>query len=590
MKTFTLLVLGMLISIELLAQGTNLPLGNPAYHILDRLEIKSGQLTPYHSSLKYYTRGAATRFASRVDTMNLPNFTELDQADIEYIYRDNNEWLVPTKFYTTLAGQREKVEGRETLTQTEACLQDPRYVRCDKPILKYFYRTPANFLEVNDKFFHLRVNPILNLNVANANEDPNLLFFNQRGVELRAGVDDRVYFYFNILETQGRFPQYVNERIERDRALPGNGLYKDFSSNLFGAGQAYDFLNSQGYLGFNFTRHIGAQFGYGRHFIGNGYRSLLMSDFSNNYLYFKLNWNVWRFQYQNIFTELSALSANASPGDNIVPKKYMAAHHLSFNVTENLNIGLFEAVVFSRNDGFELKYLNPIILYRTVEQAFGSPDNVLIGIDGKWNLFNRFQLYGQLMLDEFKLDELIVEPNGWWANKFGIQAGVKYIDALGIDHFDLQAELNRVRPYTYTHRDSVTSYAHYNQPLAHPLGANFNEMLFIARYQPIHKLTLEARFIAADLGEDTRNENWGNNVLLPHTTRVQDFGNEIGQGVGADIFIAGVDVSYQIWHNIFLDVNYFYRRKNSDNPALSNSVSFFGGGLRMNIARQRFDF
>ncbi len=317
MKTFTLFILGLLISIELLAQGSNLPLGNPAYHILDRLEIKSGQLTPYHSSLKYYTRGAATRFASMVDTMNLPNFTELDQADIEYIYRDNNEWLVPTKFYTTLAGEREKIEGEETLTQTEACLQDPRFERCDKPILKYFYRTPANFLEVNDKFFHLRVNPILNLNVANANEDPSLLFFNQRGVELRAGVDDRVYFYFNILETQGRFPQYVNERIRRDRALPGNGLYKDFSSNLFGEGQAYDFLNSQGYLGFNFTRHIGAQFGYGRHFIGNGYRSLLMSDFSNNYLYFKLNWNVWRFQYQNIFTELSALSANATPGEKI---------------------------------------------------------------------------------------------------------------------------------------------------------------------------------------------------------------------------------------------------------------------------------
>lgn len=590
MKKFTLFLLFANIWLHSFAQGTNLPLGNPAYHILDRLEIKSGQSTPYHSSLKYYTRGAATRYASMLDTMDLPNFTDLDQADIRYIYRDNNEWLVPTEFYTTLAGQREKVSGNETLTQTEACLLDPRYEYCQKPILKYFYRTPANLLEVNDKFFHLRLNPIVNFQVANANEDPSLLFFNQRGVELRAGVDDRVYFYFNILETQARFPQYVNERIQRDRALPGNGLYKDFSSNLFGAGRAYDFLNSQGYLGFNFTKHIGAQFGYGRNVVGNGYRSLLLSDFSNNYVYFKLNWNVWRFQYQNIFTELSAVSANAVRGDNIVPKKYMAAHHLSFNVTDNLNIGLFEAVVFSRNDGFELKYLNPIILYRTVEQAFGSPDNVLIGIDGKWNLFKRVQLYGQLMLDEFKLDELIVERNGWWANKFGIQAGMKYVDALGIDHLDLQAEMNIVRPYTYTHRDSLASYAHYNQPLAHPLGANFREMLLIARYQPIHKLTLETRFIAATVGEDTRTANWGNNVLLPHTTRVQDYGNEIGQGVGADILIAGIDISYQLWHNVFLDVNYFYRRKTSDDPSLSNTVSFFGGGLRMNIARQRWDF
>jgi hypothetical protein len=99
-------------------------------------------------------------------------------------------------------------------------------------------------------------------------------------------------------------------------------------------------------------------------------------------------------------------------------------------------------------------------------------------MDAKWNFLKRFQLYGQLMLDEFVFSELVTNNQGWWANKYGIQAGLKYIDAFGIDHLDLQAEYNQVRPYTYTHRDSSAYYAHYDTPLAHPLGANFKELIF----------------------------------------------------------------------------------------------------------------
>ncbi len=590
MKEFTLLLfITTLFITKSWSQGSNLPLGNPAYPILDRLEIKSGITTPYHSTLKYYTRGAATRYALTLDTTTDITLSKLDQQDLQYIFRDNNEWLVTSKFYTRLASQREKIEGQDSLTQVEVSQLSSYYENSKRPILGWFYRTPANLLEVNDKYFHLRLNPILNLNIAKEQGGDNTLFMNQRGVELRAGVDDRVYFYFSILETQARFPNYVNQRIKRDLAVPGNGFYKEYNNGIFSGGEAYDYLNGQGYVGFNLTRHIGAQFGYGRNFIGDGYRSMLLSDFSHNYLYLKINWNVWKFQYQNIFAELNVLSDRQKPDGAFVPKKYMAAHHLSFNITNNFSIGLYEAVIFSRNNDFELRYLNPIILYRTVEQGLNSSDNVLIGLDGKWNVLHRFQLYGQLMLDEFKFNELTA-GNGWWANKYGIQGGIKYINALGIDHLDLQAEFNRARPYTYTHTDSTASYTHYNQPLAHPLGANFKEMIFLARYQPLHRLTFEARLISANVGEDAPDMNFGNNILLPNVTRVSDYGNELGQGVGADINIIGLDVSYQLFHNVFLDLNYFYRKKDSDDNALDLKTQYIGAGIRANINRQRWDF
>ena len=81
--------------------------------------------------------------------------------------------------------------------------------------------------------------------------------------------------------------------------------------------------------------------------------------------------------------------------------------------------------------------------------------------------------------------------------------GGQLVDAFGVDHLDLRVEFNMARPYTYSHNDTLGSnYSHYNQALAHPLGANFREVLAIVQYQPSKRLQLEARAIRANYGED----------------------------------------------------------------------------------------
>jgi hypothetical protein len=109
---------------------------------------------------------------------------------------------------------------------------------------------------------------------------------------------------------------------------------------------------------------------------------------------------------------------------------------------------------------------------RVAEHQNGSADNAIVGFDAKANIAKTLQIYSQLTLDEFKLSE-VTGGNGWWGNKFGVQMGVKYIDAFKIRNLDLQAEYNVVRPYTYSHSDSVANYTHYNQPLAHPIRSEF---------------------------------------------------------------------------------------------------------------------
>src|SRR5215213_1222689 len=263
----------------------------------------------------------------------------------------------------------------------------------------------------------------------------------------------------------------------------------------------------------------------------------MISTLSNSALFFKINTRIWKINYQNLFMELQ--SAERLGADVLIPKKYAAMHHLDMAITKWLNIGLFEGVVFGREDHFEFSYLNPVIFYRSIEQQNGSYDNAVAGLDAKANVAHRFQFYGQLLLDEFKLSE-IKANRGWWANKYAYQLGAKYIDAFSIKNLDLQLESNRVRPFTYSHRDSVANYTHYNQPLAHPLGANFQEWIGIARYQPAPKWFLQAKAFYITQGKDTGSVSFGGNIFLPNIPpyRTNDFGYSVGSGIESKTALA----------------------------------------------------
>jgi hypothetical protein len=537
-------------------------LHSPSYDILERWSIRAGAQTALHPEIKGFSRKDALDFALAMDTAKIFK-SRMDRADLQYLCNDNNEWLSDTSRL---------------------------YKKNRRGAFNTFYKTPGNFFEVNAPHFTLRANPMLNFHVASASGDSALLFINQRGLEVRATVDKKVFFYTNLLETQARFPDYVRQRIDEYAAIPGAGLYKTYSPRNITLRDAHDYYIANAYIGVNVSKHISLQLGHGTNFIGNGYRSMLLSDVGAPAFYLKLNTRVWKLQYQNLFMELSPETANRKE-ETLIAKKYVAAHYLNYQVTPRIAFGLYEAVVFNRSQHFEFQYLNPIILYRSVEAAIGSPDNVLIGFNARWDVLKRVRLYGQLMLDEFLFSALVnPDDRGWWANKYGIQAGAKYINAFGIDHLDVQAEWNYVRPFTYSHSDSLNSYTHYGQPLAHPLWSNFKEIVGIARYQPLPKLVLSGRVIHANFGENAPGENWGANPLIGYTSRLMDYGNFTGQGVGGTLNIVGLDLSWQLYHNVFIDFRYLQRRKNSEDNARDLNTRTIGIGIRMNVFPQNFDF
>ena len=75
-------------------------------------------------------------------------------------------------------------------------------------------------------------------------------------------------------------------------------------------------------------------------------------------------------------------------------QKYASLHQLNVEVLPNLDLGIFETVVFQRNDslGYPTGFgpeLYPLIFYRSVEWGLGSPDNVLLGLLWKWTFLQQ---------------------------------------------------------------------------------------------------------------------------------------------------------------------------------------------------------
>ncbi|TXF90051.1 hypothetical protein FUA23_07365 [Neolewinella aurantiaca] len=575
----------------LVAQGSPLPVEDTeTYDLIRRLSLRYGydgfEQPATDLGLRPTSRGGLVRLAKTYQKIYGDQFSKTDNYRLQRFYDDNNEWLALEPYAATEDPDQASFWSGDDFALKS--VESPLY-RAQDQILNVFYPTPAHMFEVNRPDFYLRFNPVLDFRYGKQQDDTEDYFFNRRGVKLRAGLDDRIFLNFEILETQAGLPNFVRDFRNRFDAVPGAGFNKRYSLDIANVESGTDYLNGQGYLSADITKHVGARLGYGRHFIGDGERSLLLSDFSNNYPYLELNWRIWKFHYRNIFAELTSGPARATASGQPLTKKYMASHYLSINLGRRFTFGLFESVVMSREDGFDLAYLNPIILYRTIEQSVGSPDNAIVGLTGRYRTPFRVELYGQLIIDEFKFDELFSEQRGWWANKFGYQLGARYADAFGLDQLDITVERNYVRPYTYTHR-GLGNYTHFAMPLAHPLGANFKENLLAIEYRPLPRLHLRGRLYLITQGEGTDDLVVGENLNRPNGLREMDFGNEIGQGIGYDNTLISLTAGYELKPNLWLEAEYFSRSKDSDAAANDQETTIINLGVRWNVARQRYEF
>jgi hypothetical protein len=549
------------------AQSSYVPLGSYSIYILDRMEIKQGRLSmpvEFNTTAKAYKRQNIARYADSFD-IAANNLSKQDIFNLNYLRNDNFEY------------------SNSPDTKTKKSFWGTG-----------LYKHKAAFYDVDVPELRLIVNPVAYLKLEYDNARKGLTYINNRGIEIRGNVGSHISFYTQCSDEIQRLNTWNQQYKNQYEVVPGTSFLQNVQTST-GDTTLFNYWMASGYVAFQAGKVFDLQFGHGRNFLGNGYRSMILSDFSPDNLYLRLNTRVWRINYTNIWGEMYDFVPFISRSSTI-KRHYFATTHASINITKRLNIGLVQSVSFQRDSGhasrgYDLQYLNPIIFYKPVENSLNSPDKAIVGMDFKYNFARHVSLYGQFMISEIKTEELF-SGRGWWGNKQAIQLGAKYIDIFNVSNLDLQVEMNQAAPYMYTSFDSKNAYVNFNQNMAHPTGANFREFIGIVRYQPFDKLFITAKGIYNTYGNDTNGSNWGKDIRLSYNSRMQEFGNYIGQGVKTHLYIGELTLSYMFWHNVFVDLQLTYRKtKSRDAPGLFNSETFNGAiALRWNIAPRYCDY
>ena len=215
-----------------------------------------------------------------------------------------------------------------------------------------------------------------------------------------------------------------------------------------------------------------------------------------------------------------------------------------------------------------------------MEQSLGSPDNATIGFAAKFNLWRKWQFYTQVLIDDLNISELQAKTD-YWANRYGLQAGIKGIHLLGIPWLDGQVEYNRIRPYVYQHFNIASAHTHYFQSLGHPYGGNLTEYHLILRYRPAGAWHARLRYTSRQQGVDGVDENYGSNPNISTSQhRFAEYGVLQNQGRLLKTRSLTGHLSYQLWGlDAWLELEGGWRDEGGIQSA------FGMGGLRMALVK-----
>ncbi len=350
---------------------------------------------------------------------------------------------------------------------------------------------------------------------------------------------------------------YVGVTHEKDQL--------DYGINSSGFGQkpavldsspARSFVTPGFVIQYNASKYFNFAAGYDKNFIGEGYYSLFLSDNAANTPFVRSTVKFWKVKYSLLLNHLDNNNSYRTP-DQLKTNKYSATHVISFNPTKWAEFVLFESIIWQSRDslyarGFDVNYLNPVAFFRPIEYQLGSPDNAMLGIGLNLRFAKNFTMYGQIMLDEFLLRELKA-GKGWWANKFGLQGGMKWFNAFNVKGLNLLGEANLVKPYTYSHLSNNLNYGSHYAALAHPWGSNFVQLLFVGQYfDGLHRFVLTGEVGRKGLDKAPQ-ASYGGNIFVPYKYRVQEYGNKLAQGQATDIINGSIQYGYTFSQAIKLE-------------------------------------
>ena len=370
----------------------------------------------------------------------------------------------------------------------------------------------------------IHIKPIIDVSLAAGNNKNKFLYSSREGGSLLL-TGQRLSVSLAAWHNISAFPDMMEKQIDSLQFIPRYG------HNFTKKEALYSWFDARGNINFRPWSFLSLSTGRDKFFIGNGKRSLFLSDNSGAFGYFSTNLKIWHIQYINLVT---FLKDTYTTDNNISYKrKYAVFHYISWNINPSLNVDFFESVVWKNNDsilhrGFDVNYLNPVIFMRPVEYSSGSTDNALIGLGLNIRFLKDMLFYSQFIIDEFYASEFF-KGNGFFTNKYGMQAGIRNYNACS-NKLKWLLEFNMVRPFTFSHYNSLQNYGNQRQPLAHPIGANFAEGLGEINILN-NRIISTARLSFAIIGKDNLSENYGNDIYKNYWNVDDLYGHYLLQGI-----------------------------------------------------------
>lgn len=442
-----------------------------------------------------------------------------------------------------------------------------------------------DLIEINEKNLTFSLSPIITYYDQKAQDDTNYYGKNTRAFMVKGSLGKKVSFYTDFYETQTYFLPYIEETVKRDVIVPGEGGWKDFGDDLRGK----DYNWASGYISFTPNNFLNIQFGHSKHFIGSGYRSVLLSDNSYVYPFAKFSLTKGKFQYTSMFTEFQDYRFIYYFYHY---KKHGTFNYLNYSPLPNVEIGLFEGIIWRTSDDssyvkkFPAMYFLPIPGIREVVYRFNSEQNIILGLNARIGILKHTELYGQFAFDNFK--------DADFNKRYSYQAGFKIYDALwGLsDNIKLftQIEYNYSAPYTYTHEIKHQAYTHYNAPLAHTLGAGFEEVVSISRLN-IYGFLISYKYNNILTARDTLKTNFGTNLLLSNSTaNFNNNSNFVGQGNNTQITYHNLEFAYILNPVTNLQIFATVTKRNYLSEITENELFFVSFGIKNSLNNFYYDY
>jgi hypothetical protein len=408
------------------------------------------------------------------------------------------------------------------------------------------------------------------------------------GYQIGGTIGSKFYFYGSGYNNRANLPDYLTNYANTTGVVSGQTRVTDRGGSITDWSY-YTFL-----LSYTPVKYVNFAVGQDKNFIGDGYRSLLLSDYASPYPFAKITVTLGAVRYMAMYAQFEDPAAPKIPGSNDNRLKWGYFHYLDWNVTNRVSLGFFDSIMSVDEDdaghkrGFDFTYLNPFIFLRPLEASNNSPDKANLGFTGKYKIADKTLLYGQFDLGEFQAKDFF-SSNGSVRNKYGWQLGLRGADLFKLKSFNYLFEYNTAKPYTFTETRSVNNYAQYDEPLGHPFGANFREWMGILNYSK-GRFDFQGQLNYAYYGLDMNGLDYGKNIFEPYTLAPFATGNYTGQGLRTDFYYSQGTVAYLLnpKYNLRIELGGVFR--DEKNSLYNNKTSLITVGLRSSFRNIYSDF